>query len=121
MPGRFAPAARVRNPLALLSSKLQLRDRTGRQLREESFESFQDVESSEYANESDQFYTEACLHTLCSAFANASSLGELRLGQACFDAVSPDPLTEDVGDGGVSQVGCDAHKSPLMANNLRVC
>jgi len=114
----FAPTARVRDPLTLLSSKLQLRDRTGRQLREESFEGVQDVESSQYTNERGQFYTEAGLYSLNGAFAYASLLSELRLGQACLDAVSPDPLTEKVGDACVGQFGRNLHKSPLLANNL---
>jgi hypothetical protein len=110
----------MRNPLALLSSQLELRDRTRRQLREESFQAFEDVESSQYTKESGEFDTEACLDTLDGAFANARSLGEFRLCQACFDAVSPDSFTEDLGDGGISELRCNAHKSPLMANNLRI-
>ncbi|HUA24136.1 MAG TPA: hypothetical protein VMA54_08470 [Steroidobacteraceae bacterium] len=108
----------MRNPLALFSSQVELRDRAGGHLREESFERFQRVESSQYTNERDQFHTEAGLYSLDGAFADAGSLRELRLGQACFDAVSLDPLTEDVGYGGISQIGCNAHKSPLIANSL---
>ncbi|MGB6485808.1 MAG: hypothetical protein WBE91_02890 [Steroidobacteraceae bacterium] len=105
--------------MALLASKVELRDRTGWQLREEPFEALEDVESSQYTNERNEFDAEARLDTLDGALADAGSLGELGLGQACFDAISRNPLTQDLGDGGIRKLWCDTHKSPLMATKLK--
>jgi hypothetical protein len=99
--GWFVSAARVRNPLALLSPKLELSDRTGRQLRQESFETLDDVESSQRTDERNELHAEAGLDALDGALADTGSLGKLSLGQARFDAVPCDSLAEDLGDGGI--------------------
>lgn len=118
MLGRVAPAAKARNPLALLSSKLELLDRAGGQLREKSFEALDGVQSSQYADQGNELAAAACLDTLEGALADARLLGELSLGQVCFDTVSRDPLTQDPGDGSIGQLGRNAHKSSLMANEM---
>lgn len=118
MLGASAPAARVRNPLALLASKLELLDRAGRQLREESFETLEGVQSSQYTDDGNQLNTAARLETLDGALADGRPLGKLGLGQACFDAVSLDPFTQDLGDRCIRQIGRNAHKSSLMATKV---
>jgi len=101
----------VRNPLALLSSQLELLDRAGPQVREESFEALDGVQSSQYTDQSNELGAVAGLDTLEGALADARLLGKLGLSQAGFDAVSLDPLAENVGDCGVGELGSDSHNS----------
>ena len=116
MLGRYAPAARVRNPLTLPSSKLELLDRAGRQLREEPFEALEGVESSQYTDEGKELGAAARLDTLEGALADARLLGQLSLGEARSDAMALDPLAKDLGDGSIGQLRCYTHESPFKAN-----
>lgn len=72
----------MRHPPALLSPKLELLDRTGRQLREEPFQALQGIQGPQYPDER----------------------GELG-ASAGFDAVSLDPLSQDLGDGCIGELG----------------
>lgn len=105
----------MRNPPALLSAKLELLDRAGRQLREESVEALEGVQGSQYADEGDDLRATAGLDTLEGALADARPLGELSLGQARFDAVSRDPLADQLSNGCISQLKRDLHNSPNTA------
>jgi hypothetical protein len=109
------PAAGARNPPALLSSKFELLDRTGWQLREQSFEPLEGLESSQYADEGNELGALAGLDSLEGPLADAGLLGELSLGQARFDTVPLDALTQDLSDGCISELVLYLHYSPFTA------
>jgi hypothetical protein len=116
MLSHLAPAARPRDSLASLAAKLELLDRARRQLGEKPFEALEGFQDSQYADEGNELGAIAGLDTLEGSLADGGLLGELGLGQARLDAVPRDPLTKDVGDGGVAELGPNLHNSSLTAS-----
>lgn len=88
--------------MALLSSKLQLFDRTGWQLRQEPFQTVESIEDPQYADERDQLCAAASFDTLEGALTYSGALSELGLSQACFDTVPRDSFAKDLENGGIS-------------------